>query len=96
MNNINISERFCTDVCFSLLNLSKPVCVCVCVESVQEAVGQQVKLCLVQKVNLEVKGDKLDSRILVSEVCSTERDINDPINRFHKAMNQTSQLQRES
>ncbi|XP_077096605.1 F-actin-uncapping protein LRRC16A-like [Siphateles boraxobius] len=33
-------------------------------ESVQEAVGQQVKLCLVQKVNLEVKGDKLDSRIL--------------------------------
>ncbi|XP_067280931.1 F-actin-uncapping protein LRRC16A [Pseudorasbora parva] len=33
-------------------------------ESVQEAVGQQVKLCLVQKVNLEVKGDKLESRIL--------------------------------
>lgn len=57
----------------TLLNLSKPVCVRVCVESVQDAVGQQVKLCLVQKVNLEVKGDKLDSRILVSEMCFLSR-----------------------
>ncbi|XP_073677636.1 F-actin-uncapping protein LRRC16A [Garra rufa] len=33
-------------------------------ESVQDAVGQQVKLCFLKKVNLEVKGDKLESRIL--------------------------------
>ncbi|XP_051948611.1 F-actin-uncapping protein LRRC16A-like [Xyrauchen texanus] len=33
-------------------------------ESVQDAVGQQVKLCAVKKVNLEVKGDKLGVRIL--------------------------------
>uniref|UniRef100_A0A672LR49 CARMIL C-terminal domain-containing protein n=1 Tax=Sinocyclocheilus grahami TaxID=75366 RepID=A0A672LR49_SINGR len=33
-------------------------------ESVQDAVGQQVKLCVLKKVNLEVKGDKLENRIL--------------------------------
>ncbi|KAK2887796.1 hypothetical protein Q8A67_016024 [Cirrhinus molitorella] len=33
-------------------------------ESVQDAVGQQVKLCFLKKVNLEVKGDKLENRIL--------------------------------
>ncbi len=40
-----------------------------CVESVQDAVGQQVKLCVLKKVNLEVKGDKLENRILVSTMC---------------------------
>ncbi|XP_052439348.1 F-actin-uncapping protein LRRC16A [Carassius gibelio] len=33
-------------------------------ESVQDAVGQQMKLCVLKKVNLEVKGDKLENRIL--------------------------------
>ncbi|XP_016376211.1 F-actin-uncapping protein LRRC16A [Sinocyclocheilus rhinocerous] len=33
-------------------------------DSVQDAVGQQVKLCVLKKVNLEVKGDKLENRIL--------------------------------
>uniref|UniRef100_A0A9J7ZUJ1 CARMIL C-terminal domain-containing protein n=1 Tax=Cyprinus carpio carpio TaxID=630221 RepID=A0A9J7ZUJ1_CYPCA len=48
---------------------SSCVCVCVCVESVQDAVGQQMKLCVLKKVNLEVKGDKLENRILVSTMC---------------------------
>ncbi|XP_057197350.1 F-actin-uncapping protein LRRC16A-like [Triplophysa rosa] len=34
-------------------------------ESVQEAVGQQVKLCVIKRVNLEVKGDRFEGRILV-------------------------------
>uniref|UniRef100_A0A673GTY4 CARMIL C-terminal domain-containing protein n=1 Tax=Sinocyclocheilus rhinocerous TaxID=307959 RepID=A0A673GTY4_9TELE len=38
-------------------------------DSVQDAVGQQVKLCVLKKVNLEVKGDKLENRILVSTMC---------------------------
>uniref|UniRef100_A0A8C2K1J5 CARMIL C-terminal domain-containing protein n=1 Tax=Cyprinus carpio TaxID=7962 RepID=A0A8C2K1J5_CYPCA len=38
-------------------------------ESVQDAVGQQMKLCVLKKVNLEVKGDKLENRILVSTMC---------------------------
>ncbi|XP_016316724.1 F-actin-uncapping protein LRRC16A [Sinocyclocheilus anshuiensis] len=33
-------------------------------ERVQDAVGQQGKLCVLKKVNLEVKGDKLENRIL--------------------------------
>ncbi|XP_073668814.1 F-actin-uncapping protein LRRC16A-like isoform X2 [Paramisgurnus dabryanus] len=33
-------------------------------ESVQDAVGQQVKLCVIMKVNLEVKGERFESRIL--------------------------------
>uniref|UniRef100_A0A673GUH4 CARMIL C-terminal domain-containing protein n=1 Tax=Sinocyclocheilus rhinocerous TaxID=307959 RepID=A0A673GUH4_9TELE len=37
-------------------------------DSVQDAVGQQVKLCVLKKVNLEVKGDKLENRILVSTI----------------------------
>uniref|UniRef100_A0A671Q5Y3 CARMIL C-terminal domain-containing protein n=1 Tax=Sinocyclocheilus anshuiensis TaxID=1608454 RepID=A0A671Q5Y3_9TELE len=38
-------------------------------ERVQDAVGQQGKLCVLKKVNLEVKGDKLENRILVSTMC---------------------------
>uniref|UniRef100_A0A8C2JZF8 CARMIL pleckstrin homology domain-containing protein n=1 Tax=Cyprinus carpio TaxID=7962 RepID=A0A8C2JZF8_CYPCA len=34
-----------------------------------DAVGQQMKLCVLKKVNLEVKGDKLENRILVSTMC---------------------------
>jgi len=37
------------------------------VESVREAVGRRVKLTLRRKVQLEVKGDKLENRVLVSE-----------------------------
>uniref|UniRef100_A0A671Q6E9 CARMIL C-terminal domain-containing protein n=1 Tax=Sinocyclocheilus anshuiensis TaxID=1608454 RepID=A0A671Q6E9_9TELE len=37
-------------------------------ERVQDAVGQQGKLCVLKKVNLEVKGDKLENRILVSTI----------------------------
>ncbi|XP_026879684.2 F-actin-uncapping protein LRRC16A [Electrophorus electricus] len=33
-------------------------------ESIQDAVGKNVKICLSKKVQLEVKGDKLESRIL--------------------------------
>ncbi|XP_073787400.1 F-actin-uncapping protein LRRC16A isoform X2 [Danio rerio] len=33
-------------------------------ESVQDAVGLQLKVCFLKKVNLEVKGDKLESRVL--------------------------------
>nr|XP_055076493.1 F-actin-uncapping protein LRRC16A isoform X4 [Misgurnus anguillicaudatus] len=33
-------------------------------ESVQDTVGQQVKLCVIMKVNLEVKGERFESRIL--------------------------------
>ncbi|XP_056597921.1 F-actin-uncapping protein LRRC16A isoform X2 [Triplophysa dalaica] len=33
-------------------------------ESVQEAVGQQTKLCVIKRVNLEVKGDRFEGRIL--------------------------------
>uniref|UniRef100_A0AAR2LMV2 CARMIL pleckstrin homology domain-containing protein n=1 Tax=Pygocentrus nattereri TaxID=42514 RepID=A0AAR2LMV2_PYGNA len=42
--------------------------------SVQDAVGRQVKLSMKKKVQVEVKGDKLESRILVSEsVCGGVR-----------------------
>lgn len=39
------------------------------VESVREAVGRRVKLTLRQKVQLEVKGDKVENRVLVSDSC---------------------------
>uniref|UniRef100_A0A3B5MWB9 CARMIL C-terminal domain-containing protein n=1 Tax=Xiphophorus couchianus TaxID=32473 RepID=A0A3B5MWB9_9TELE len=39
-------------------------------ESVREAVGRKVKLALRRKVQLEVKGDKVENRVLVSESCS--------------------------
>uniref|UniRef100_A0AAR2KQT7 CARMIL C-terminal domain-containing protein n=1 Tax=Pygocentrus nattereri TaxID=42514 RepID=A0AAR2KQT7_PYGNA len=43
-------------------------------QSVQDAVGRQVKLSMKKKVQVEVKGDKLESRILVSEsVCGGVR-----------------------
>lgn len=42
---------------------------CVFVESVREAVGRRVKLTLRQKVQLEVKGDKVENRVLVSDSC---------------------------
>uniref|UniRef100_A0AAR2LGP9 CARMIL C-terminal domain-containing protein n=1 Tax=Pygocentrus nattereri TaxID=42514 RepID=A0AAR2LGP9_PYGNA len=43
-------------------------------KSVQDAVGRQVKLSMKKKVQVEVKGDKLESRILVSEsVCGGVR-----------------------
>lgn len=40
------------------------------VESVREAVGRRVKLTLRRKVQLEVKGDKVENRVLVSFSCS--------------------------
>lgn len=40
------------------------------VESVREAVGRRVKLTLRRKVQLEVKGDKVENRVLVSDSCS--------------------------
>lgn len=40
------------------------------VESVREAVGRRVKLTLRRKVQLEVKGDKVENRVLVSDICS--------------------------
>lgn len=40
---------------------------CLSVESVREAVGRRVKLTLRRKVQLEVKGDKVENRVLVSE-----------------------------
>uniref|UniRef100_A0A3Q2PG90 CARMIL C-terminal domain-containing protein n=1 Tax=Fundulus heteroclitus TaxID=8078 RepID=A0A3Q2PG90_FUNHE len=50
--------------------LSSP-CLCPCaVESVREAVGRRVKLTLRRKIQLEVKGDKVENRVLVSESCS--------------------------
>uniref|UniRef100_A0A9J8CTU7 CARMIL pleckstrin homology domain-containing protein n=1 Tax=Cyprinus carpio carpio TaxID=630221 RepID=A0A9J8CTU7_CYPCA len=36
-----------------------------------DAVGQQMKLCVLKKVNLEVKGDKLENRILVSTITAS-------------------------
>uniref|UniRef100_A0A3B3TIQ1 Capping protein regulator and myosin 1 linker 1 n=1 Tax=Poecilia latipinna TaxID=48699 RepID=A0A3B3TIQ1_9TELE len=39
-------------------------------ESVREAVGRRVKLALRRKVQLEVKGDKVENRVLVSGSCS--------------------------
>lgn len=39
------------------------------VESVREAVGRRVKLTLRRKVQLEVKGDKVENRVLVSDSC---------------------------
>lgn len=36
-------------------------------ESVREAVGRRVKLTLKRKVQLEVKGDKVENRVLVSD-----------------------------
>uniref|UniRef100_A0AAX7TY70 CARMIL C-terminal domain-containing protein n=1 Tax=Astatotilapia calliptera TaxID=8154 RepID=A0AAX7TY70_ASTCA len=38
-------------------------------ETVREAVGRRVKLTLRQKVQLEVKGDKVENRVLVSDSC---------------------------
>lgn len=40
------------------------------VESVREAVGRRVKLILRRSVQLEVKGDKVENRVLVSSVYS--------------------------
>ncbi|GLD59506.1 F-actin-uncapping protein LRRC16A-like isoform X2 [Lates japonicus] len=40
------------------------------VESVREAVGRRVKLTLRLKVQLEVKGDKVEKRVLLSDSCS--------------------------
>lgn len=42
---------------------------CVFVESVREAVGRRVKLTLRRKVQLEVKGDKVENKVLVSNSC---------------------------
>lgn len=39
-------------------------------ESVREAVGRRVKLTLRRRVQLEVKGDKVENRVLVSDSCS--------------------------
>lgn len=38
-------------------------------ESVREAVGRAVKLTLRRKVQLEVKADKVENRVLVSDCC---------------------------
>lgn len=40
------------------------------VESVQETVGRTVKLSLRRRVQLEVKGDKVESRVLVRHACA--------------------------
>lgn len=37
-------------------------------ESVRDAVGRRVKLTLRRRVQLEVKGDKVENRVLVSSV----------------------------
>lgn len=50
--------------------LSASLCLGCSVESVQDAVGRQLKLSLRKKVQLEGKGDKQDIRILVSEICA--------------------------
>lgn len=44
--------------------LSPPVCA----ESVRDAVGRKVKLSLRRRVKLEIKGDKTENRVLVSQL----------------------------
>lgn len=39
-----------------------------CVESVRDAVGRKVKLSLRKRVKLEIKGDKMENRVLVSQL----------------------------
>lgn len=51
----------CSLCCFNPLSAA---------ESVREAVGRRVKLTLRRKVQLEVKGDKVENRVLVSDSCS--------------------------
>lgn len=57
-------------------HLNSPVVLCCvhvtlfsAVESVREAVGRRVKLILRRSVQLEVKGDKVENRVLVSGCC---------------------------
>lgn len=49
----------------SFLNLPFPV---LCAESVRDAVGRKVKLSLRKRVKLEIKGDKTENRVLVSQL----------------------------
>lgn len=41
----------------------------------REAVGRRVKLTLRRRVQLEVKGDKVENRVLVSDRCSFSLSI---------------------
>lgn len=48
----------------SLFDLFSPL---PCAESVRDAVGRKVKLSLRKRVKLEIKGDKTENRVLVSQ-----------------------------
>lgn len=58
------------------------LCLGCSVESVQDAVGRQLKLSLRKKVQLECKGDKQDNRILVSEICADGAAMEDHVTLF--------------
>uniref|UniRef100_A0A3Q1AWL1 CARMIL C-terminal domain-containing protein n=1 Tax=Amphiprion ocellaris TaxID=80972 RepID=A0A3Q1AWL1_AMPOC len=44
-------------------------------ESVRDAVGRKVKLSLRKRVKLEIKGDKMENRVLVSSLCSLQLNV---------------------
>uniref|UniRef100_A0AAQ6A8L2 CARMIL C-terminal domain-containing protein n=1 Tax=Amphiprion ocellaris TaxID=80972 RepID=A0AAQ6A8L2_AMPOC len=44
-------------------------------EDVRDAVGRKVKLSLRKRVKLEIKGDKMENRVLVSSLCSLQLNV---------------------